>query len=158
MQPTTLAFRRSGTRWAQVILASVAPGFVFLSGMVVSSTHGWEKIACGVALLAFVVLGIRIARLGIFALPDELVVRNYFCSYRIQWGDISRFEMPRNYGAVRKAGLRIYLIDGRLISASLYTRGQIDSGRSARAVLGQLQQLRNEKVSDVGAARQSPTN
>jgi hypothetical protein len=46
----------------------VVPGLVFLSGALVNSTHGWEKIANEAAVLAFTVLGVRTARLGIFAL------------------------------------------------------------------------------------------
>jgi len=65
-----------------VLLTSVVPGLVFLSGVLVTRTHGWEKIASGAAVLAFAVLGVRIARLGIFAGPHHLVVRDCFRTYR----------------------------------------------------------------------------
>ena len=67
--PPTAAFRRSPVRWATVILASVLPGFISFGGVVSNTAHGWKKIANGIALLAFAILGIRIARLGIFAGP-----------------------------------------------------------------------------------------
>lgn len=126
-------------------------------GVVTNTTHGWEKIANGIALLAFAILGIRIARLGIFAGPDELVVRDYFRTYRIAWPDVSAFEMPPPYGTWRKAGLRIRLHDGRLISATLYARGRIDSGTAVRTVMEKLEQFRQQRLRDAGAAQQPST-
>jgi hypothetical protein len=153
---STVVFRRSLVRWWTVFGASVVPGFVFFSGVVADSTHGWEKIACGAAMLAFVILGIRIARLGIFAEPDQLAVRNWFRTYRIAWQDISAFEMPPLHGTLRKAGLRIHLLDHRVISATLYARGGFDSGRAARTVVEELEQLRHQRVPDAVTAKQQP--
>lgn len=127
-----------------VVFASMIPGFICFGGMVANSTHGWEKFVCGAALLACAVWGIRIARLGIFAGPDQLVVRNYFRSYRITWQDISAFEIPTRYGTWRNAGLRIRLLNGRVISATLYARGRVDSGRAARTVAEELEELRRQ--------------
>ena len=115
---------------------------ILFGGVVANSTHGWEKIASGAAALAFVILGIRIARLGIFAGPDRLIVRNYFRTYRIAWPDISAFEMPPRYGTLRKAGLRIHLLNDQVISATLYARGRIGSGRAAQTVVEELEQIR----------------
>jgi len=155
-QPRTVAFRRSLARWPTVVCASVVPGFICFGGLVASSTHGWEKIASGAALLAFVIFGIRIARLGIFAGPDQLAVRNYFRTYRIAWQDISAFEMPPRHGTLRNAGLRIHLLDNRVISATLYARGGIDSGHAARRVVEELEQLRHQRVENAVATQQRP--
>jgi hypothetical protein len=133
-----------------VALGSVLPGFIFFGGVVANSTHGWEKFASGAAMCVFAVLGIRIARLGIFAGPDELVVRDYFRSYRIAWREISAFEMPPQSGTLRKTGPRIRLLDGRLISATLYA----DSGSAAGTVLRELEQLWHQRVPDAGTAQQ----
>jgi hypothetical protein len=152
----TVAFRRSLARWSTVVCASVVPGFVFFSGVVAGSTHGWEKIASGAAVLAFAILGIRIARLGILAGPDQLAVRNWFRTYRIAWQDISAFEMPPLYGTLRKAGLRIHLLDGQVISVTLYARGIFDSSRAARTVAEELEQLRHQRVSDAVTVNQRP--
>jgi hypothetical protein len=146
--PVTVAFRRSARRWLLVVLLSGGPGLIFLSGVVTPTTHGWEKIASAAVVLAFVMLGIRIARLGIFAGRDQLVVRNYFRSYRIGWPEISAFEMPPPYGAVSKTGLRIHLVGGRVISAALYSRGPFDSGGAAGTVLEALEQLRLQRAQD----------
>ena len=131
-----------------VLFTSVAPGLIFLSGVLVSSTHGWEKIASGAAVAAFALLGIRTARLGIFAKPEQLVVRDYFRSYHVLWSAIATFEMPPPYGASRKVGLKIHLTDGRLISATLYGRTWLDSGRGQRTVIQELDRLRLQRIGD----------
>jgi hypothetical protein len=154
----TVAFRRSWARWLMVLFTSVAPGLIFLSGVLVNSTHGWEKIANGAAVLAFAVLGVRTARLGIFAWPERLVVRDFFRTYQIRWPEIASFEMPAPYGTWRKSGLRIHLIDGRVISATLYGRGQLDTGRAVRTVVQELDRLRRQKTGDRAADAPPPAS
>jgi hypothetical protein len=127
---------------------------VFFSGMVADTTHGWEKVGSGAA---FLVLAIRIASMGIFAGPDQLVVRDYFRTYRIGWQEISGFEQPPPYGTWRKAGLQIRLSDGRVISATLYGRGGVDSGHAASVAAEKLEQLRRQHMGDYSADRQLPT-
>ena len=134
-----------------VLLTSVAPGLIFLSGVLVSSTHGWEKIANGTAVAAFALLGVRTARLGIFATPEQLVVRDYFRSYHVLWSEIASFEMP-SYGAWRNVGLKIHLTDGRLISATLYGRTPLDSGRVQRTVIQELDRLRRQRTPPDGTS------
>jgi Bacterial PH domain len=151
-----VAFRRSSARWWIVLLTSVVPGLVFLSGALVNGTHGWEKIANGAAVLAFAILGVRTARLGIFAGPEQLVVRDYFRTYQIGWPEIASFEMPPRYGTWRKTGLRIHLIDGRLISATLYQRGRLDSGRAAHTVAQELDRLCRHNIGDRPVHLQPP--
>jgi len=129
-------------RWWLVLLTSVVPGFVFLSGVLVNTTHGWEKIADGAVVLAFAIFGVRTARLAIVARPDQLVVRDFFRTYRARWSEIASFELPPPYGTWRKAGLRIRLVDGRLISATLYAQNRFNTGRrSTRAVVQELNRL-----------------
>jgi len=127
------------------------------SGMMTDTTHGWEKVGSGAAFLVLVVLAIRIANLGIFAGPDQLVVRDYFRTYRIRWEQISGFEKPPPYGTLRKAGLRIHLSDGRVISATLYGRSGADSGHAASVAVEKLEQLRQQHIGDHGADQQLPT-
>jgi hypothetical protein len=91
-----------------------------------------------------------------FKRRQPLAVRNWFRTYRIAWQDISAFEMPPLYGTLRKAGLRIHLLDSRVISATLYARGIFDSGRAARTVAEELEQLRRQRVPDAVTARQPP--
>jgi hypothetical protein len=143
-----VACRRSLYRWWMVLLTSVGPGLIFLSGVLVSSTHGWEKIANGAAVVAFALLGVRTARLGIFAKPDQLMVRDYFRSYHVLWSEIASFEMPPPYGTWRKVGLKIHLTDGRPISATLYGRTPLDSGRGAHTVIQELDRLRLQRIGD----------
>ena len=126
--------------------------------MMTDTTHGWEKVGSGAAFLVLVVLAIRIANLGIFAGPDQLVVRDYFRTYRIRWEEISSFERPPPYGTLRKSGLRIHLSDGRVISATLYEQTRMDSGQAASVALEKLEQLRRQHIGDHGADRPLPTS
>jgi Bacterial PH domain len=146
-----------------VLLTSVLPGLIFLSGVLVNTTHGWEKIANGVVVVAFAALGVRTARLGIVACPEHLVVRDYFRTYRVRWTQIAGFELPPPYGRWRKAGLRIRLLDGQLISATLYARNLFDTGRRpARDIVRELNRLlrqnsdRTDLANPDGPARPSP--
>lgn len=152
--PRTVTFRRSVLRWSLVLLACVAPGIIFVSGATVPSTHGWEKIACWTVVLALAIVGIRIVRMGIFAGPGELVVRNFFRSYKIDWRDISGFEIAPS-GIWMIFGVKIRLLDGQVVSDTLYG-GRILSGFPARKVIGELEQLRRQRARDAGTARQPP--
>jgi hypothetical protein len=139
-----------------VFLTGAVPGLVFLSGVLVNSTHSWEKATSGAAVLAFAVVGVCGARLGIFASSGELVVRDYFRTYRIRWPEIAFFEMPPRYGTRRKTGLRIHLTDGRLISATLYGRNVLGSGRAACNVIRELDKLRRQHTGDQQLPTLSP--
>jgi hypothetical protein len=57
---------------------------------------------------------------------------------------------------LRKTGLRIHLRDNRVISANLYARGIIDSGRAARTVGEELEQLRHQRIPDAVMPNQRP--
>ena len=128
-----------------LVLACIVPAFVFLGGVV--STQGAEQIVLAGVVLACVLLGVRIVRLGIYAGPDQLVVRDYFRTYRVDWTAIAGFEPPPPYGALRKAGLRIRLADGRLISATLYAPNGLDTGhRATLDVIGQLSRLLEQRT------------
>lgn len=140
-----------------VFLTAVVPGLIFFGGVIADNTHGWEKIASGVALLACVILGIRTARLGIFASSEQLVVRDYFRTYWIRWQDIASIEMPPRFGTWRKDGLRIRLTDGRLVSATLYARGRLDFHHAPRAVVQELDRLRKQFIHDRIDELRSPT-
>lgn len=85
-----------------------------------------------------------------------MVVRDFFRTYQLAWRDISAFEMPPRYRTWRKAGLRIHLLNGQLISATLYSRGRLDSGNAARKVIGELEQLRHQRTQDADAILQPP--
>lgn len=98
--------------------------------------------------LAFAVLGVGTARLGIFSGPGHLAVRDIVRTCQVCWPEIASFEVPPRYGTWRKAGLRIHLIDGRLISATLYARGGFGAGRAAATAVRELDKLRRQRIAD----------
>jgi hypothetical protein len=152
-QAPTVAFRRPIPQGLMIALVTVL-ALVFLSGLAAGNADGLQWVLAGVGLSAGVILIVRIARMGVFAEHQWLVVRNLFVSYKIAWSQIARFEMPPPYGTLRKTGLRICLQDDRLISARLYSRGGIDqfadvTGCSSGRVIEELRRLQQER----GAAR-----
>jgi hypothetical protein len=109
------------------IAAQRRAGVIFLAGLGSPTTHGWEKAGNAAAVLAFAIWRIRIARTGIFAGPEQVIVRNYFRTYRVGWAEITGFELPR-YRPRRQNGLGICLTEGAMIRATLYARAAADRG------------------------------
>jgi hypothetical protein len=111
---------------------------------------GPGRLASGTAAAAACFLMIRAARAGIVAKPGHLVVRNTWWTHKVDWSHIARFEMPPPYGSVRKTGIRIYLRDGRVISAKAFAYMGIDqyvdvTTRPARRAVEELSRLHRER-------------
>lgn len=136
-QPPSLkvTFRRPLLTLLYVVALSVVPGVIFLSGVMVTSTHGLEKAGNGVAVLVCVALGIRLAGLGVVADDDRIVVRNIFRTHRIRWPEITRFEEEQQ--VFLRKGPRIHLIDGRFVAVTIYAKGETE-GRPARRLIQEL--------------------
>ncbi len=125
---------------------------IFFGGVIVPSTNGLEKVANSLVALAIVVLMVRVARLGLFAEPSQLMVRDIFRTYKISWSEIAGFEVPPPHGTWRKTGIRIRLLDGRVISATLYTRGSLErTSLAARRVIDELARLLAESKARAAA-------
>jgi hypothetical protein len=127
------------------VLCSGAIGLLLLCDLAVSMPLGY-KTASGATALVFAYLAIRAARAAIVAEADHLVVRDIHRTYQIGWQEIARFETPPPYGTWRKAGLRIHLIDGQMISVIAYAQGLLDTGRPEVTVVRELEQLRRQRT------------
>jgi hypothetical protein len=144
-QGAVVDFRRTALRLWLILLLSGGPGLICLGGVASYTTHGWEKVFSAVGLLACAIWGIRIAMTGIFAGPEQVIVRNYFRTYRVGWAEITGFDPPR-YLARRQNGLGICLTDGAMIRATLYARGAGDSGTAASKAIQELERLRSQRA------------
>ncbi len=140
-----MAFRRTPVRLFLILLLSVGPGVIFLAGAGSPTTHGWEKVASATVVLAFAILGIRIAMTGIFAGPEQVIVRNYFRTYRVGWAEIPGFDPPHYVGRGQN-GLGICLTDGAMIRATLFALGRGDRGIAASQVIQELEWLRGQRT------------
>jgi hypothetical protein len=129
MQEPAVVYRRRA-RWVLVGLAGVML-LVALSGTIASDADAGpgalQQIVCGLSAASLAVLMVRISRLAVVVTPEHVQVRNLFRSYRLRWGDVEEVEEPPLYGAWRRAGLRFHVKGGRIISATAFTRGLIDS-------------------------------
>lgn len=70
---------------------------------------------------------IGIYRMAILVQPDRVTVRRMLWTHRVPAADVERFAPPRGHGVFRQTGLRVYLRDGRVLSATAFTMGQTDS-------------------------------
>jgi hypothetical protein len=142
--PPDVIFRRSaGRRFLGAFLFG-AVGLLPLGGLTARVPVGY-RLASGAAALFFAYLAIRAARAAIIAEADRIVVRDIHRTYQIGWREIASFETPPRYGTWRKAGLRIHLTDGQVISAIAYAQGLLDTGRPEAAAVHELEQLRRQR-------------
>ena len=75
---------------------------------------------------------------GIFAGPEQVIVRNYFRTYRVGWAEIPGFDPPHYVG--------ICLTDGAMIRATLFALGRGDRGIAASQVIQELEWLRGQRT------------
>jgi hypothetical protein len=66
-------------------------------------------------------------RSGILVEPGRMTNRRMLTTNRVSSRDIARFEPPPAYGAIRRTGIRIVLFDGRVLSATAFTKGKMDN-------------------------------
>lgn len=120
--PPDVIFRGSARQFRFALAAALATfGLLLLRDLGLGHLSGWHwPTGVGVIVLACAFFVIRISRLAIIARADELVVRNVLWTYRIGWQDIVRFKPPDDKRTNLGLGLRIYLADGRVISATAY--------------------------------------
>lgn len=138
--PPEIRVFHKGARWP--LVAIVVVGSVVALSFLIAEPYWWQKTIAGLAFAGCVATCVRIARFKIIAGPDGLVVHNFWRTVRIGWQEIDGFAMPTPYGAMWNTGLRINLTGGRMISATAYSRGRLDTGKAAaKAVAGLTEML-----------------
>lgn len=146
---------------AQAFFAGLVAFMCLMVGVIGNWPDDALTIFWGVVTAVLVGLGVRCWRRAIIARPDQLVVRNYFYTVRINWQDITHFEPPPPFeppfGWVRKAGLRIHLTDGRVIPASAFMHDRhVDA--TPETVLRKLARLQRLRTGDPRAPTDSHRN
>jgi hypothetical protein len=68
----------------------------------------------------------RAIRCGILVQPGWMTNRRMLWTNRVPAQDIARFEPPPSYGALGRTGIRVVLHDGRVLSATAFSKGKID--------------------------------
>lgn len=119
--PEEASFRRSLSRWW---LAACISGFALVgwAGVPESSHDGGyyatdspfivgSRVFYGLMGILSLFFMVKVARMGVFADRDGLIIRNVFRTHRIDWSDIAGFERPAPYGRLRDAGLKVVLLD-----------------------------------------------
>jgi hypothetical protein len=125
---------RPRTRWTLFILALLAAGTA--AGIGIASSD----IAAIVVAGACFCVAIRIPWMGIFANDDELVVRNYFSTRRIQRSEIEDFIPAPIALSTFRNSIRIKLVSGHSIGVSLYSSSPFDDVGWSQAAVRDLQQ------------------
>lgn len=136
-----VAFRRTPVRlfltFCVSLILLVAVSALFFDGDGGPPTLGQRVFYAPLALVTLWTT-IGVFRQGVWSGPDGLIVRNVFRRYDIDWADVEAIERPPPYGALRDAGLRIVLRDGRRISAALFGAGPFSRPTHADAVVSAL--------------------
>jgi hypothetical protein len=127
--PDSRVYRRQW-RWLVVSLTGVM-ALVALSGTTASDTGAppstLQRTACALVTMMLVLTMVRTSLLAVVLSDHLLTVRNLFRTYSIPWDQVASVQEPPAYGAWRNAGVRIFLQDGRIISATAFTRGRVDA-------------------------------
>lgn len=145
-------FRRSGQRWWLAGGISLF-ALVGLSGVPASShDDGFyppdsafvigSRLFYGLMAVGSIVLVVLVLRMGLFATPSQLVVRNLIHRHAIRWDEIESFRPPVPYGAWRGTGLQILLRTGVTVHASLYSRGPFNRATFADEVIEELEAMK----------------
>ena len=145
---STVSFRPSvAVRW--LVLPIVVGGWLVVFRLRWSlDPAGLQKVT-NAAIVAWVFVEVvRAGRAGVIARPEQLVVYKGFRTYWIRWSDITNIEMPGDYKTWRIPGVRIHLVDGRVITATLYPGHRLNSPKEARAVLDEFDQLRRYRIGE----------
>jgi hypothetical protein len=104
---------------------------------------GWAAIG--------LVAGARSAMVAVVATPDELIIRNFFSTRRIPWGNVSSIERPRPFVYIgpysafanRGNGLRVRLQNRSTVVATAYSPAGTDSPDFADNVIEDLRRYAN---------------
>jgi hypothetical protein len=97
------------------------------------------NITLGIAALILVLAIIRTVGLSVVLRPDDLEIHNFWRMRRLGWDDIVDVAPPR-YGHYRRAGIRVTARNGRVISASAFIAGRLDSSSRGEQVTAQIRE------------------
>jgi hypothetical protein len=112
----------SGFAWFFGALALIGPASEF--GVYRSWILGVPFVAIVLTVVAWTTYGVL--RTGILIEPGLVTNRRMLRTSRVPAGDIVRFEPPPPYGTIRRTGIRIVLVNGKVLSATAFAKGQLD--------------------------------
>jgi hypothetical protein len=152
-------YRRSWLMWTWIVafgvfpLATASYGFLYEFGALGGprSASSWALGFLAAWAAIGLVAGARSAMVAVVATPDELIIRNFFRTRRVPWGDVRRIERPRPfvYGgpysafANRGNGLHVRLRNGSTLVATAYSPAGTDSADFADNVIEDLRRYTN---------------
>lgn len=67
----------------------------------------------------------RILHMAIVLSPGLVTIRGLWSTRSVRAADVLRFEPPPPYGTLLRAGLRVVLLDGRVLTA-VFGHGRLD--------------------------------
>lgn len=133
-----LEFHRPGRKLA-LELPSAAFGLLFLGMTLSGGVLWWARVLAGLAFVALAILMWRVAGLGIYAGPGDLVIRNLRNTHRIRWHQVEDICVGTLPG--QEVGLLVRLKEGSQVSATLYDSRVFRSYQPRRQVVAQLSEL-----------------
>lgn len=150
-------------RWLAVTWVGFFGGVPVVSGLIgvlfglgvlggFPDPHFGQVVAFGVWALIGVGAAARSVMVSVIADGEQLVVRNFWTTRRIEWAQIGSIERPLpfapggRFGGTtnRRNGLRIRLRDGRTRIASAYSPAGFDPEDFADSVIAELRRRASE--------------
>ena len=98
-----------------------------------ASTGALRIVAAVVGVGAICAAGMRAFRIGLWASPERICIRNYWRSYDVAWSDVIDVSSEPDFRSAR-GGWRFKLRDGHKILLLARPRGRRSFGESHRLV------------------------
>ena len=126
-------------RYVQATIAAFAGGVGAVGPTSELATTPQATVVSALAVLSVTALVVyRILHMAIVLSPGLVTVRGLWSTRSVRAADVLRFEPPPPYGTLLRAGLRVVLLDGRVLTAAVFGHGRLDDESVGHAECAEL--------------------
>ncbi len=126
-------------RYVQATIAAFAGGVGAVGPTSEIATTPQATVVPALAVLSVTALAVyRILHMAIVVNPGLVTIRGLWSTRSVRAADVLRFEPPPPYGTLLRAGLRVVLLDGRVLTAAVFGHGRLDDESVGQAECAEL--------------------
>ena len=126
-------------RYVQATIAAFAGGVGAVGPTSEIATTPQATVVPALAVLSVTALAVyRILHMAIVVNPGLVTIRALWSTRSVRAADVLRFEPPPPYGTLLRAGLRVVLLDGRVLTAAVFSHGRLDDESVGHAECAEL--------------------
>ncbi len=126
-------------RYVQATIAAFAGGVGAVGPTSEIATTPQATVVSALAVLSVTALTVyRILHMAIVLSPGLVTIRGLWSTRSVRAADVLRFEPPPPYGTLLRAGLRVVLLDGRVLTAAVFGHGRLDDESVGHAECAEL--------------------